>query len=712
MVIQVKVKKSISKISIDSQKSIGIGFVQGEPGPQGEVGPEGPIGFTGPQGIQGETGDVGPAGEQGIQGPIGFTGSRGPKGDTGEVGPQGVQGQQGPQGDVGIQAPLTRQIYRREPFATYDNLSDWSDWYAAGTVNLADTTDPIEGSTSISLIPSSALSQLVGVTKSQSLDLSDKHLRLWVKCSNWNEVQSVDVLVDTSDGFSSFYIVNLKQFLTNIAPRNGEWIEAVVPRGGFNSEGTPSWSTVNRIIIRQVNFADAQPTTYVAGLGFPKQGVANRGVVSINFDDSNESAYTVAKPIMDRYSYKGSMYAIHDLLGVGGFMTQAQTDRMHLDGWDVSGHGQFNLATLDEAGREADLAASQAWLKLHGYRGSDHYSYPNGGHNDAVKNSVQKYFSSARTINGLIQPITYIKPTELNAFTVSATTDVEVLKTIVDSAMATGDWINVVFHAVVPVPTRETEYPIALFEEFIDYLNTVGANVLPVSQAVNYRAQNDAGRTIDPSAVTSSVSFVVNDSVPRFDGETGKIIKDTGVTISDNNDLTVTGDLGVFGDLSAAGGKLGLFNTGTRGFLTSTDELAIVSPNVLIGSTSRHMTFQHSDGNFTNGTLFHNDTDFIISTDDYGANNTRLKLDPAGPVTWMDSGKRLGIGTNTPATPLDVAGAITQRPLSADPANPASGHSVTWVSDGTASGDAGDVMMKINVSGTIKIITLVDWSTF
>lgn len=53
---------------------------------------------------------------------------------------------------------------------------------------------------------------------------------------------------------------------------------------------------------------------------------------------------------------------------------------------------------------------------------------------------------------------------------------------------------------------------------------------------------------------------------------------------------------------------------------------------------------------------------------------------------------------------------IAQKALSADPADPDTGHSVQWVSDGTGSGDAGDVMIKINVAGTIKTITLIDFS--
>ncbi len=59
-----------------------------------------------------------------------------------------------------------------------------------------------------------------------------------------------------------------------------------------------------------------------------------------------------------------------------------------------------------------------------------------------------------------------------------------------------------------------------------------------------------------------------------------------------------------------------------------------------------------------------------------------------------------------------INGATQNKALSSDPADPPAGYSVQWVSDGTGSGDAGDVMMKINVGGTVKIITLVDFSTY
>ena len=77
----------------------------------------------------------------------------------------------------------------------------------------------------------------------------------------------------------------------------------------------------------------------------------------------------------------------------------------------------------------------------------------------------------------------------------------------------------------------------------------------------------------------------------------------------------------------------------------------------------------------------------------------------------IDKDGNVGIGTTDPSTKLHNAGAYTQEPLSSDPTDPSDGNSVQWVSDGTGSYNAGDVCMKINVGGTVKMVRLVDFNS-
>jgi len=92
-----------------------------------------------------------------------------------------------------------------------------------------------------------------------------------------------------------------------------------------------------------------------------------------------------------------------------------------------------------------------------------------------------------------------------------------------------------------------------------------------------------------------------------------------------------------------------------------------------------------------------------------GGGNTYTFPSATSTLATLDLAETL-TNKDLSATKLHVAGAVTQEPLSSDPADPDAGNSVQWVSDGTGSGSAGDVMMKINVGGTTKIATLVDYS--
>ena len=59
-----------------------------------------------------------------------------------------------------------------------------------------------------------------------------------------------------------------------------------------------------------------------------------------------------------------------------------------------------------------------------------------------------------------------------------------------------------------------------------------------------------------------------------------------------------------------------------------------------------------------------------------------------------------------------TATAFASTELAADPADPAEGANIRWQSNGTGSGDDGDIMLKITAGGVTKTITLVDFSTF
>ena len=86
-----------------------------------------------------------------------------------------------------------------------------------------------------------------------------------------------------------------------------------------------------------------------------------------------------------------------------------------------------------------------------------------------------------------------------------------------------------------------------------------------------------------------------------------------------------------------------------------------------------------------------------------GTSNHVVLVDGQNNESYKDDGTQTTI-----RNPLTYT---KYKALSADPPDPADGDCVTWISDGTDSGDAGDFMIKINVGGTVKIGTLADYST-
>lgn len=70
----------------------------------------------------------------------------------------------------------------------------------------------------------------------------------------------------------------------------------------------------------------------------------------------------------------------------------------------------------------------------------------------------------------------------------------------------------------------------------------------------------------------------------------------------------------------------------------------------------------------------------------------------------------IGIGATRPDYLFELGGEFALNELSADPSDPDEGKSVLWQSDGTGSGDDGDIMIKITAGGVTKTTTLIDFS--
>lgn len=107
--------------------------------------------------------------------------------------------------------------------------------------------------------------------------------------------------------------------------------------------------------------------------------------------------------------------------------------------------------------------------------------------------------------------------------------------------------------------------------------------------------------------------------------------------------------------------------------------------------------------------FYENGTRKWIIFNNYGDDSLDFKTNSDTRMVINQDGT-VGIGTQSPATELHINGALTLSEKSSDPSNPSEGQSVLWMSDGTGTGDDGDILMKITAGGTTKTVTLVDFS--
>ena len=225
--------------------------------------------------------------------------------------------------------------------------------------------------------------------------------------------------------------------------------------------------------------------------------------------------------------------------------------------------------------------------------------------------------------------------------------------------------------------------------------------------------ENRAGEIYD--AEKKTIGFVedvtkLDDEVVAIETELGTDPKGTSISLKErirgirslsdaNEDVLVVKEGNVGIGTTAPGAKLEVANGGAMAVIRLTGYTADNSQIEFIATGHSNPFAAIRSQNTSRGV---GGLGFFANSANSATLSERMRIDKNGNV---------GIGTTAPATKLEVKGAITQSELSADPTDPAEGKSVKWQSDGTGSGDDGDIMMKITAGGVTKIVTLVDFSS-
>ena len=155
--------------------------------------------------------------------------------------------------------------------------------------------------------------------------------------------------------------------------------------------------------IQQIDFNEihAQPASEI---------VAGNKVVILNFDDGRKSQYTQAKPILDKYGFKATFYAVCNYLdNKKGYMSWKDIETLYKEGHDIGSHSMnhAHLEKLSKKGVSFEVAQSKKCFEDHGINATT-FAYPfNEGSSDKnVINIIAKYYDLARTASS---PIAFLR---------------------------------------------------------------------------------------------------------------------------------------------------------------------------------------------------------------------------------------------------------------------------------------------------------------
>lgn len=317
-----------------------------------------------------------------------------------------------------------------------------------------------------------------------TVNLSQQTVRVWVRSPNWSALAGAEIRFYSTasvwDSPAAYFTANIKS-QWGLSLVNNEWVELSIPRSAFTTVGAANWASIKHVQVWAYTHASGGAAGEVWVNYFQTYPSEERGLVSIVFDDGWANGTPVGEPLMSAKGWKGSTFVIPSLIGTPGYVTQAHIDSLAAKGWDIGGHGEFNLSTLSASARKADIAAAAAYLEEHDYKGREMYAYPNGANNDAIRADVAEHFQIGRTIDWANQPTGFRSHYRVNGYSISDVTPLADLKALVDAAATNKEHFILVMHRMETTPSEDISYATSKFSELLNYIATKAVDVVPLS---------------------------------------------------------------------------------------------------------------------------------------------------------------------------------------------------------------------------------------
>lgn len=454
---------------------------------------------------------------------------------------------------------------------------------ASGGLTISqDTTNYDWGTQSIKMVTSgNGASNFATITFSTPIDLSEAILGLGIEIDSFTPYNDFQIRL-SSDGFVSSNFDFCKPLYTGLSQRWVEpnlWEYITINRGGAvgnmssgqwaqNGTGLASYQSVNAIRFKLVDNGGSAPMTIRLGfLSYFRR--PESGILSITFDDSRLSQFTVAKPAMDAYRMRGTLYNIgYNVENAASFgnayYNTTQLAQMQSDSrWEVGAHAftdstgvqahTLGYDSLTAHDGEIDILQLKTFLRQQQALGIDSFALPHGtwslnpsnttNANPNVLGMMAQYFNTcATTYANTIETYPAANRMKLRRYVVQNTDTATSIMAMVNAAITNKWWLILAFHNLVTTPSSNTDFAISEFQSLIPQIATSNIPVYTVGEVW----RNQISLPVTPSvatAITTSTTISVPNGMTTYTVPVNTTSAAVTVTLPDatvNRGLTIT----------------------------------------------------------------------------------------------------------------------------------------------------------------------------
>ena len=207
-------------------------------------------------------------------------------------------------------------------------------------------------------------------------------------------------------------------------------------------------------------------------------------MVTLAFDDSYDTCFSVVMPELEERGMKGTFYSLATRIANGGWLTTPDLQEIAANGHEIASHTMShpNLTTLNDDDLIWELEESKLWLEEVTGQEVVSFAPPMGYTNDRVLKAVREYYDNSR--GGY--PGTNISGDDsylLKSYEVSSRDSVSSVIAKIDRAIENDEWLILFWHRFTDKPTGWT-YLTDDFIEILEHLEDRGVRVVTTKKGV------------------------------------------------------------------------------------------------------------------------------------------------------------------------------------------------------------------------------------